>query len=305
MRIVVGVDGGGTSTRAVVLDETGHEMARAEGPGAVATLDDPGAVSAAVVSVVARALEDADVTLPVDVLWAGLSGAGRDDVQAAVRASLMEASLAERVFVGTDVEAAFSDAFPLAEPGILLIAGTGSILWARSPGAHMIRVGGWGQDMGDEGSGYWIGREALRSVAAAADGRGPETELTGKALVHSSGQEPGDLIAWAASASKSDIAALAPAVTEVADAGDGVAERILSEAVEELVGHITVGVERSGPWQSRPTLCVWGGLVWKGGPLHRRLNGAVRQLAVDLASRELDPPAGAARMALSELGDQP
>ena len=107
MRIVVGVDGGGTSTRAVVLDETGHEMARAEGPGAVAILDDPGAVTAAVVSVVTRALEDADVTLPVALLWAGLSGAGREDVQAAVRGSLMEADLAERVLVGTDVEAAF------------------------------------------------------------------------------------------------------------------------------------------------------------------------------------------------------
>ena len=305
MRIVVGVDGGGTSTRAVVLDETGHEMARAEGPGAVAILDDPGAVTAAVVSVVTRALEDADVTLPVALLWAGLSGAGREDVQAAVRGSLMEADLAERVLVGTDVEAAFSDAFPLAEPGILLIAGTGSIVWARSPRGAMISVGGWGQHMGDEGSGYWVGREALRSVAAAADRRGPETELTGKALGHSGGQEPGDLIAWAAAASKSDIAALAPIVAQVADAGDGVAERILSEAVEELVAHITAVVERSGPSQSRPTLCFWGGLVWKGGPLNTRLRDAVQGLGLDMSDRDLDPPAGAARMALSELGGTP
>ena len=92
-------------------------------------------------------------------------------------AALFGVGLAESIEVGTDVEAAFHDAFGDG-PGVMLIAGTGSIAWARDESGVMHRVGGWGQHVGDEGSGYWIGHGARSGAwTGAEDGRSAATAL--------------------------------------------------------------------------------------------------------------------------------
>ena len=78
--------------------------------------------------------------------------------------------------------------------GIALISGTGSIVFGRSPHGEMARAGGWGHILGDEGSGYAIGVEALRAVMRAFDGRGPATALTDAVLLHWSLKTPPDLV---------------------------------------------------------------------------------------------------------------
>src|SRR5213078_4483038 len=70
------------------------------------------------------------------------------------------------------------------DPGIVIISGTGSIVYGRNERVEAARAGGWGHMIGDEGSGYWIGREALAAVMRAGDGRGPETGLTAAMLAH-------------------------------------------------------------------------------------------------------------------------
>src|SRR2546423_1298499 len=100
------------------------------------------------------------------------------------------------------------------------------------------RCGGWGPVIGDEGGGGGIGRRALSVVAAASDGREPETALTGAILTATEVGEAPELIRWAAAASPSDIAALAPVVMTVADGGDLRANSITSMAVEELALHV-------------------------------------------------------------------
>ena len=138
---VAGVDGGGTRTRAVIIDDTGAEIARAEREGAVANAAAPHEAADAVTSAVRAAAVEGGVKLPVRALWAGLAGAGREAARDAVTDALSRVGLAEAIEVGTDVEAAFHDAFGKGT-GVMLIAGTGSIAWARDERGVMHRVGG-------------------------------------------------------------------------------------------------------------------------------------------------------------------
>jgi glucosamine kinase len=296
-RFVVGVDGGGTSTRAVILDDTGKEIARAESEGAVVTADAPGEAASAVAAAVRIAAVRGGVTLPVRALWAGLAGAGREAAREAVTSALSRVGLAESIEVSTDVEATLHDAFDDGA-GVMLIAGTGSIAWARDERGVTHRVGGWGQHLGDEGSGYWIGTEALRHVARAEDGRGAATILRAFVLESLGLRDPTELVAWVASASKAEIAALVPDVVGAASAGDDDAAEILELAVAALTGHLTAVVEQSGPWAEKPRLALGGGLLRAGGPLREGLMAAIARQSVSVIERELDPPMGAARRAL-------
>ena len=300
LRIVIGIDGGGSRTRAVLVDETGLELARGEGDGAVVTERTSDEAVGAVVAAVRAATLDAGLRLPVDALWAGMSGAGAEPARRAVLRKLANAGLAKSAEVGTDVEAAFHDAFPDG-PGVMLVAGTGSIAWARDERGRTGRVGGWGTYLGDGGSGYAIGMAALRRLVRAEDGREVPTMLRERLLARLSLPDPRDLVEWVAAAGKRDVAALVPVVAEAADEGDAVASAVLDEAVAELDAHVAAILDRMGPWSEPPGLALCGGLVWERGPLRARLVHALAGRPVEVLAREVDPPLGAARLALALL----
>jgi len=300
MTFVIGVDGGGTHARAVLVDEDGRELARGEAPGAVVRLEAPSAAARAVGEAVRKAAALARVDLPADTIWAGLAGAGFPDARLAVERELADAGIAQRVIVGTDVEAAFHDAFG-SGPGILLIAGTGSIAWTRTPVGAVVRVGGWGERLGDEGSGFAIGSAALRAVVRAEDGRGPSTELTHGVLGQLALEGVDALIHWTASATKADVARLAPLVSKAAAEGDGVARDILSRSVRELSDHLAAALQRGGPWPEPPELVLAGGLLAEGGALHAAMSAEASAHAVRLSRRRIDPAMGAAKLALATL----
>jgi N-acetylglucosamine kinase-like BadF-type ATPase len=96
---VIGVDGGGTRTRAVLVDLEGQEIGRGEAPGAVATAHEPEAASAAVLAAIDSAVETSEVSLPAAVLWAGLAGAGSDTARRAVTDALTLAGPAREIAV--------------------------------------------------------------------------------------------------------------------------------------------------------------------------------------------------------------
>ena len=300
-RLVIGVDGGGTHTRAVILDESGVELGRADGRAAVADASAPHLAADAVVEVCASAALEAGCSLPVDFLWAGLSGAGREAARSAVEMELERLGVAGAVRVDTDVGAAFHDAFGEG-PGILLVSGTGSICWGRAEDGRQGRVGGWGHHIGDEGSGYAIGMDALRRVARHADGRAPHTHLQGLILAHLGLERVDELVHWRAAASKAEVAALAPVVTRASDGGDAVAGEILVHAVEELEGHILALLNTLGPWTQPPQLALAGGLLRPGRALRRPLEALLSKQRLPVVDRPLDPALGAARLALQELG---
>ncbi len=297
MSVFIGVDGGGTRTRAVVLDGSGAELGRAEGEGRVVTSDAPQRAVEVVISTIRSAADRAGVALPAAALWAGLAGAGQAArARTRVLASLLDAGLAGVVHVGTDAEAAFHDAFG-AGPGILLIAGTGSIAWGRGDSGRSVRAGGWGRHLGDEGSGYRIGLAALREVVQAEDGRRPPTGLRAAALERCGVPSPGGLVAWIEEASKAEVAALAPMVAEAAAQGEPAARAIVEQAVSDLEAHALAILERIGPTRERPALALWGGLLAEGGPLREPVRAALAERGLRALETELDPSRGAALLA--------
>lgn len=295
---VIGVDGGGTRTRAVVLDAEGREEGRVSGPPAVADARRPEEAARSVATVCAAAARAVGRALPADAMWAGLSGAGRETARSAVELELGRMGVATRVRVGTDVRAAFHDAFAEG-PGILLIAGTGSIAWGRAEDGREGRVGGWGHHLGDEGSGYALGKEALRRVARHADGRAPETTLQRRVLERLGLERVDELVSWIQEAERAEIADLAPLVVETAREGDGVAGEIVVQAVEELERHVLTILENLGPWSSPPPVVLAGGLLLGEGPLREPLVKLLARHRILPAEQELDPALGAARLALS------
>ena len=299
MSFVIGVDGGGTKMRVALLDLSGQEIARAEHPGGVVTHEAPGVAVTALQAAVWDAVDQAGVELPASALWAGLAGAGQEAARSAVLAALATAKLAEIVHVGTDAEPAFHDAFGVG-PGMLLIGGTGSIAWGRDGRGRIERVGGWGRLLGDEGSGHDIGVQALRAVARAHDGRIEPTALTSSVLAHCGQQEVTGLVRWAEKASKADVAQLAPLVVSAAEAGDATAEAIVEASVTALVAHVEALARRLGE-EGAPELLLWGGLLADGGPLGARVSDALRSAGVPVLDRSVDPPAGAAKLALGLL----
>src|SRR5437868_11134986 len=222
----------------MVADEHGGMIGDVVGPGSAVR---PGRVdeSAQVIADVVRdALASCEMTHVMPrVLCVGVAGAGRDTERQELWQALVSRELADEVVIHSDFSIALDDAFGDG-PGVLLISGTGSIAFGRGPTGGTARCGGWGPTFGDEGSGAWIGRKALSVVAAASDGREPETALTGALLTAAELNELPELIGWAAAATPYALASLAPVVMSVADAGDLRANSIVSLAVEELSLHV-------------------------------------------------------------------
>jgi N-acetylglucosamine kinase-like BadF-type ATPase len=238
----------------------------------------------------------------VAVLIVGVAGAGREEERRALERVLTARSLADDLRVEADAAIALADAFG-DDPGVLLICGTGSIAYGRGPTGEIARCGGWGPNVGDEGSGMWIGKRALGVVAAAADGREPATALTGAILTAAQVNEPEELIPWAAAADNATIAALAPVVFASAR-GDARANAIVDFAAEELVLHVRSLTRRLfGEERAAVPIALAGGLLQRGSLLRRKVEQRLRVATPGgtVRAEPVVPARGAVRLALQRL----
>lgn len=256
--LFLGVDGGGSKTLAIIVDSTGHEcgrgIARSSNHEAVGHEQAVAALHAAV----AAASAAAHVTMPVRAAWLGLAGVDhpRDVEMLLPRVS----AFASTVRLTNDAELLLG-ALP-HRIGVAVIAGTGSIALGRNELGATVRAGGWGHVLGDEGSGYGIGREALQATVRAADGRGPATtlltsilnawNLTGPESLMERVYQPFD---------KTSIAALAPLVLAHAAAGDLMSRRIVAHAARELALAVSTVADALGFRRDHLPLAVGGGLL--------------------------------------------
>lgn len=304
-QIVIGIDGGGSKTHAIVADESGTTIGEAFGPGSAVKPGEAEKSADVIADVVKQALEAASMThVAPRVLCVGVAGAGREGPRQELWQALMSRDLAGDIVVHTDFGIALDDAFGDG-PGVLLIAGTGSVAFGRSPTGTSARCGGWGPVIGDEGSGAWIGRKALSIVSAASDGRESPTALTGAVLTAAEVNEVSELIPWAANADREQIASLARVVFSVADSGDLRANALISLAVEELMLHVrSLAQQLFGDERAAVQVALAGGLMKKGTPLRKRLEHRLRAAVpgAQIKPGEIVAARGAVRGALRFVG---
>ena len=302
--LVVGVDGGGTKTRALLADAAGTQLAEASGSGSTVKPQEAERSAGIIAGVVRDLLEESDkADIKPRVLFVGVAGVGRPSEREALHEALSSHNLAEELVIDTDFSVALTDAFGEG-PGVLVIAGTGSSAFARGPAGATARCGGWGPVIGDEGSGSWIGRRALSVVAAAADGREPETALTGAVLTAAEVSETSELIRWASNATPATLATLAPVVLSVADGGDLRANSIVSMAVEELALHVrALARQLFTDERASVPVALTGGLLKKGSSFRKRLEHRLKVAVpgAQVHAAEIDAARGAVHAALRTL----
>ncbi len=290
-RRAVGVDGGGTGGRAWVGAADG-----AAEPAGRATAQRPcnpyavGAEAAAeaVMAVIRAAWAEAGYA-PAELTeaWvcAGLAGVDRPEDGAAMRAALEARGLhGDRLELIADPWVALEGALPAAgpddEPRLLLVAGTGSAA-VGVDGTTRVRVGGWGSRVGDEGSGAWLGLEAVRATLHAIDGRAPAGPLA-DAVQEAWGRGPEALVGRARDAASATFAALAPVVLTLSD-DDPVAAALRTRAVAHLADLVATAAGRF----DRPTAawCHTGGVA-------RALEADVRAALPSALAERLQAPDG-------------
>lgn len=227
----VGIDGGGSKTLAVIVDARGRERGRGlAGSGNHAVVGLEQAVSQ-LRAAVEEAAQVAGCLLPLRAAWFGVAGVDSpyDHDQLFPHLS----ALAESVLLTNDAELLLG---ALANRvGVALIAGTGTIALGRNAGGDFARASGWGHLLGEEGSGYELGRQALIAAVRAADGRGPRTLLLDRILAHWHLPDASGILAQVYPvADTAKIARLSSLVFVAAHAGDAIAQEIVQRAVQEL-----------------------------------------------------------------------
>jgi len=231
---VPGLDAGGTKTVCLLADGDGRVRASARGPGA--NLQSLGELEVEkVLHEVMDSVLAGERTAPAAICL-GIAGVDRPHDNAIIRGIMRRIGHKAPVLVVNDALAALVAGAGDDGPGIVLIAGTGSICYGRNELGLAARAGGWGYILGDEGSGWWIGREALSAVMRAGDGRGPATLLTTGVLEHFAFEQVSDLVheVYHRDTRRRAVAGLSGVVQRATDAGDVVARQILAGAADEL-----------------------------------------------------------------------
>lgn len=243
--LLLGVDGGGTKTTAVLAIYQSHAAPRTIGRGTSGPSNARSSgwekVQQNIADAIGAAFAAAGRTRErVAALCLGMAGAGHESVRDALYQWCAQQELAVRWSVVHDAQIILR-AGAQQGPGIALISGTGSLAYGEMADGRSARAGGWGYLLGDEGSGYAIGLAALRAIAQATDGRGPVTRLAASLLAQLGLHSPWELIPLLHEdrEARYRIASLAPLVLAAAEDGDPVAQHIQDQAAQQLSGMVT------------------------------------------------------------------
>lgn len=297
---VLGIDAGGTRTVCLLADQRGTILAEARAGGA--NLQSSGELE--VEKILHTVMDEAtgDRELPAAICL-GMAGVDREEDAVVVRGIMRRIGYKARVVVVNDALIALVAGVGDA-PGIVLVAGTGSIAYGRDARGRAGRAGGWGYVLGDEGSGYWMGRLALRAVVRAADGRGRATALTSLVLAHFGVSRAQDLVReiYHRTLRPHAIAALAAHIQQAVDLGDEVARGILDGGVTELVASAqSVAIQLDMREEAFPFVLA-GGIMHAVPALAQDLTRRLGEVAPRSSTRmlEVEPATGAIHLALAE-----
>lgn len=292
-RLLVGIDGGGSGTRARLADAHGRVLGSGRaGPSALgqgvaqAWRHIGQALDAAFADAGRVRLPDLEVALGLGL--AGVERPSRRDEFIAADPGFA------RCAVFSDAQTTLRGAFG-GGPGIVIAAGTGSIGLVQTRDGTQRRAGGWGFPAGDEGSGAWLGLHAMQMAQAALDGRAAAGSLA-RAVWRIAGADAEALLQWCEAAGQHAYAQLAPAVFDAARDGDAAAVALLDAAAAELARHIDALSAGSTPDHDLPI--VLAGSI--GERLRERLPPAQRARCVDPAGDSADGALALLRDVLNE-----
>ncbi|SFM07319.1 BadF-type ATPase [Paenibacillus sp. 1_12] len=308
----IAVDGGGTKTACVIGDGCGHILAACSGESSNIKSRPWDEVKLELSTLIERVMElSHSDSSQLDGIFLGMAGADRpEDREQFV--SFLEERFAGKVpiTIHNDAVTALS-AGTWGEAGIVLISGTGSIAYGYLPETDTyVRAGGWGYLLGDEGSGFDIGKKALTAVMKQHDGRGAQTELTELILSHWSLRDPNQIITYVYGQPnvRTAMAELAKLVVTAAKSGDSMALTIMEEAIEELA-ELALTVNRRladiqpGTETKQLPLVLSGGVFsddWFMNLLGQQTG--IRTSGLRLSRLRIPPVAGCYILALKQAG---
>ncbi len=298
--LFLGVDGGGTKTTAILLDESlkivGEGRSDTSNPLRVG-------IETSVANIffaAQKACDDRDKSMGDIVSGVfGLAGVRREDLRQSMKRKLSSRLKIKLIDVVTDAEIALYGSTD-GKAGLVVIAGTGSICCGRDDLGNVAMAGGWGPIAGDEGGGAGIARNALRAIAKASDGRAPETKLSEMACDYFRADTPQDvaLAIYAPSMTNARMAGFAKFVAQAAREGDAVAIEILDEAGCEL-GLAANAVIRKLKLEGLKIPISRVGSIWNAKEfIEKPFLKKVKETAKGfLIEPKFSPPIAAARMA--------
>ncbi len=285
MRFFLGIDGGQSGTTALIGDEDG----RVVGIGRAGPCNH--ARSAEGRDKFLRAIGDAIRAAGGDRVFEcaclGLSG-GPADKEALARETIR----AKQFLFTHDAAIALSGALA-GEPGIVVIAGTGSIAYGKDSHGATARAGGWGYIFGDEGGAFDLVRQALRASLRYEEGWGPPSALRGALLAATGAASANDLLhlCYSGEFPRSRVAGLAPIVDETARAGDAIAREILQAAAQSLA--TLAAAVRAQLFPADRAAVSYGGGVFQSAPLLQRFSAIIDLAGCELIAPKHGPAAGA------------
>jgi len=296
MSIFLGIDGGGSKTTCAIGDErTVLGTAIASGSNIVRVGETQAAESLA--AAVRQACASAGVSpKQVSRTCVGVAGAARPEIAEVIRRILSHLVSGEIEVVGDMVIA--TEAAQGGGPGVVVIAGTGSIAYGRNGAGQTARAGGWGFAISDEGSGHWIGRTAVAAAMRAYDEDRTTNLLDG--MMRLWGVTSREQMILAANAvPPPNFAALLPAVLAAADASDPAAHDVLAQAGVELATLAKIVIARLFPDPRKVPVAMSGG-VFRNSTLVRRVfynNLCLQYPDVVVNTAVIDPVKGALELA--------
>lgn len=243
MSYIIGIDGGGTKTHCLLTELNGTIIKECYGGPSNFLVQGIGPVSETLLKLINSCCENSKVPLEeISIVLLGTTGAGRrsdaERLELGFNDFLADKKLTLKQFrVESDARIALEGAFS-GKPGSILIAGTGSIMFGKDAQGNIHRVGGFGRFLGDEGSGYMLGKKGLVAVSKQFDGRGKNT-LISELVKEKFKIDSPEILITEIYKGNFDIASAAPLVIEAAEKHDEIAFNIIDHETDELLSHIS------------------------------------------------------------------
>lgn len=304
MKYLIGMDGGGTKTACIACDMEGNILHQCTGGPSNFLMLGTLKVSEMLFELITECKNKLNCEYSDFVsIVLGTTGAGRrtdaEKLEEAFNSYIKGKNIELNFYVDSDARIALEGAFS-GKPGSILIAGTGSIMFGKDAQGTIHRVGGFGRFIGDQGSGYIIGRRGLAMVAKDFDGRGEKTLLT-QLVKEKFNIETPEILITEIYKNSFDIASAAPLVIEAASKGDEVCQNIVDDECHELILHIVSMIKKIN--EPELHLSLIGGIISSDNYFAATFRDKVKRITPNVVIKDPDyPPAmGAILMAKERI----